>query len=250
MVYPRPSRGSRSSHGSVNRRQSVPAGRTTIIRNPNLPRNVRSHERVEVVPNRYYWHRNGRHRYGHYYSYGVHWYGFYDGPSFYWARYHNNYWWRYDARFSRWVYWYGGHWWWPAPAGGVYVAIDNEYYPYQSGYGPAVEPPPSGVALSGGSWKSPDGERMVEISGNLAEAFLYDTSGKAPAFLKRLGQSVENVRFSGGENGKPLQILIEFSDDRFEIFDESGNSFQPVGQMEPPPPVTDLPGNEPPPDAQ
>ena len=224
------------------------SNRTTIIRNPNLPPNVRSHERVEITPSQYYWHRRDGRRYGHYYSHGVHWYGFYYGPSFYWARYFDDYWWHYDPFYARWLYWHDGYWWWREPGGAIYVYVDDRYYPYDTAPGgpPQLGTPAPGEKEIGGAWTSPDRRRMVQVAGANADAFLYDTSGPSPVFIKQLSNHVENVRFSGGADGKPSRILLEYRDNRFAMFTENGDPIDLDVPEEAPPPPADLPTTNPP----
>jgi len=206
-----------------------PRHHAEVVRNGPLVKSITVQQRAEIVPNRYYWHDYHGMRYAHFYDpYGVHWYGFYHGPHFYWTRYYGNYWWWYDVNFARWVFWWDGFWWWPGPAG-YYVYVDNSYYPYQEG-GVVVQhseeqPPAAGVPApgAGSSWTSPDGKRMVQVAGSDAEAFLYDKSGSQPAFLKFLGRGVDKARFSGGASGKPTRVLLEFKDGTFALFDQDGN---------------------------
>ena len=205
-----------------------PAEHTTIVRDQRVVDDIVREQRVEVVPRKYYWHRDHGVRYAHYYD-GYHWYGFYHGPRFYWTRYWADHWWWYDPVYARWVFWHDGYWWWNGPRGAFFVYVDNSYYPYQPGgvvvKQPEVEAPPQSAPTSsseGRTFPSPDKKREVQVYGDRQEAFLYDTTGKAPAFLTFLGASVKGVRFSGGESGKPLRILLDFNDGRFALFDKDG----------------------------
>ncbi|MBV9079520.1 MAG: hypothetical protein JO102_00210 [Elusimicrobia bacterium] len=242
----------------------APQEHTSIVRNTTIIRNIQNERRTEIVPNKYYWHDSAGVRYCHYYDRGgVHWYGFYFGPTFYWTRYYGDHWWWFDARFDRWVYWWGGYWWWPSPTGVVYVYMDNNYYPYQEGVvtvkQPEVEAPPEGAPSSheGSSYQSPDGRRTVQVFGDRDEAFLYNSSSGQASFMKYLGAGVEKVRFAGGKNGKPLQILIDFKDGTFAFFTDEGQPIDanpdktelslPSG---PPPGAKTPPPAEPPPQPQ
>lgn len=206
-----------------------PAHHASVVRNAEVVRNIGIQQRVEVVPNRYYWHSDAGARYSHYYDGRVHWYGFYHGPSFYWTRYYGDRWWWYDRGGARWVFWWGGFWWWPAPGGAAYVYVDGHYYPYESSgvtvdraqiqAPPGEIPAPNRASAS----KSPDGRRMVQI-GSDGQAFLYDNAASPPTFLKFLGTGASKVRFAGGSAGAPLQILVEYKDDTFALFDADGNS--------------------------
>ncbi len=86
--------------------------------------------------------------------------------------------------------------------------------------------PPSAIPApgQGRATNSPDSRRMVQIFGSDDQAFLYDKTASPPAFLQFLGAGVSMVRFSGGAAGAPLQILVEFKDDTFALFDENGIS--------------------------
>lgn len=216
-----------SSSGGVG--SSTPRNsRTTIIRRDPVPSQIRSRERTEIRPGQYYWHRREGRRYGHYYNRGVHWYGFYDGPSFYWSRYHGHYWWRYDNHFDRWVYWHGGYWWWAAPAGGTYIYVDNSYYPYES----AADLPPTERVVSmpslseGATYNSPNKKIMVQVAGSNGDAFLYDNADSSPRFVKVLAAGVSKVRFSDAKADRPVQILVEFKKGGFALYGTDGS---PVG---------------------
>lgn len=213
-----------------------PSYHLAVVQNSALVRNIRQQQRNEVIPNHYYWHNDNGIRYSHYYDGKHHWYGFYHGPTFYWTRYHGGRWWWYDVAHTRWDFWGNGYWWWVNPAGAAYVYLDNDYYPYQdedSGVtvedaedqpAPAAVPAPS----ASGGHDSPDGRRTVQIFGDDAQAFLYDKTTTPPTFMKYLGSGVSQVRYSGGTAGKALQILVQYKDDTFAVFDGDGNSLSSV----------------------
>jgi hypothetical protein len=195
---------------------SPPSQHSGIVRNSAIVRSIQSHQRLEIVPNHYYWHNDRGVRYCHYYNDGIHWYGFYNGPSFYWTRYYDGYWWWFDVNFDRWVYWQNGTWCWPGPDGVIYDYVDNNYYPVDDDdtvavNAPDVSAPPQNIpapvtsaaapASEGSVVKSADGKRMVQVVGSNAEAYLYDTSSTQPMYMKYLGKNVEKVRFAGGANG-------------------------------------------------
>lgn len=224
---------SRDGRGRPIRQQPAlnpPARHAAVVRNPAVVQSIRRDQKVEIQPGRYYWHDVGRVRYAHYRDRrGDDWYGFYHGPRFYWTRYWADRWWWYDPRFERWVYWWDGYWWWPGPAGGVYVYVDNNYYPYDDGTVTVEQPvtaaPPQAVPASadqGSSTTSPDGTRMVQIYGDRRDAFLYSVSSGRPAFMKYLASGVKKARFSGGQSGKPLRLLLDLDDGSFALYDESG----------------------------
>ena len=238
-----------------------PSQHVTVARNANVVRNIRAQQRVEVVPNRYYWHDDRGVRYSHYFDGRHHWYGFYQGRNFYWTRYYGDRWWWYDPLRLRWVFWWDGFWWWPGPYGAPYVYVDNDYYPYEDS-GVTVEhveerPAPASMpdANAGSTINSPDGRRMVQIFGSDGQAFLYDKTAAPPTFMKYLGQGVSQVRFSAAAAGAPPQILVEYKDDTFALFDQDGNSLSTAVKTEEsktpappeapdsiPPPPTSAPG--------
>lgn len=210
----------------VRRRSGVSPAPAGAIARPGVVRDMNRRRRAELSPGRVYWHRAGGVRYGHAYHHGLHWYGFHHGPRVFWTAYHNDYYWWHEPVYDRWVFWWGGGWWWPGPANVVYVYRDGDYLPAEEVPERPSElpaPPPDAAAPSaGGSWKSDDGRRMVQVTGPDNEAFLYDTTGANPAFLKSLGRDAEQVRFSGGKDGKPLQVLVDRQGGSFTLFNEDG----------------------------
>ncbi len=208
-----------------------PAHHAAVVGNAGFARGRAGLERSERIPNRHYWHNDNGMNYSHYYDGRNHWYGFYHGPTFYWTRYYGNRWWWSDHVRNRWVFYANGFWWWTGPGGAPYVYIDNAYYPYQDS-GVTVEheealTPPAAVPAAGSagtSTSSPDGLRMVQVSGTEAQAFLYDKAADPPKFVNYLGQNVSKVRFSGGAGGAPLQVLVEYKDNTYALFDADGNS--------------------------
>jgi hypothetical protein len=212
-----------------------PPSHETVGRNSAFVGRLGGIERAETQPGRYYWHNDGGMRYCHYYWGGAHWYGFYHGQNFYWTRYYGNRWWWYDGGAARWNFWWDGYWWWGSP-GAYYVYVDNGYYPYDEAAGAVtvqnaeVHPAPAKMPAPGDGavFPSPDGRRQVQIYGADAQAFLYDKSDAAPTFIKFLGKGADKVRFNGGSDGKPVQILIEFKDGTFAVYDEDGNSLDAV----------------------
>jgi hypothetical protein len=232
-----PEKNERGERISQRAAATPPAHHAAVVKNAGFVRNVSHLERTEVVPNHYYWHNQNGIRYSHYYDGHNHWYGFYHGPTFYWTRYYGNRWWWFDGPHARWVFWGNGYWWWAGPGGVAYVYMDNNYYPYESAgvvvehqenapASPASVPAPdAGVTTS-----SLDGRRMAQVFGSDAQAFLYDKSVTPPKFVKYLGQGVSKVLFSGGTAGAPVQIVVEYKDDTFALFDGDGNSQSAVVQ--------------------
>ncbi len=230
--------GSRAGRSSSSERvQVVPRqryqrqpGELSVSRNRNFHHEIMRRGRVEVVPNRYYWHTYGGHRYAHYYGNGRHWYGFYHGPRFYWTQYYRDRYWWYDPMASHWTFWWNGYWWWGAPGGAYYVYINDTYQPYEVA-GVDVPAPeyidsvPEGTppeSTGDKSVSSPDGKLMVQIAGDQDEAYLYNTTGQEPVFVNALGQKATHARFSGGTDGKALQILVDFQDGHFQLFNDKG----------------------------
>lgn len=206
-----------------------PQSHGAIIQNSGVDRAISRGRRTEIVPGREYWHNSGRRKFVHYYDRRYHWYGFYDGPRFYWTTYYGNYWWWHDPHYGRWVYWNNGHWWWPSPAGVTYIYVNNSYEPYGEAAPPVAGQPAPAAAqpaatATGGAWTSPDKKRLVQVVGAQSDAFLYDISGGAdqPKFLQLIGRQVEKVRFSGGTDGKPLQILLDQKDGTFTLLTADG----------------------------
>ena len=205
-----------------------PAQHAEIARNSDFVKNIKSEQRVETLPGRYYWHNAGGARYAHFVDgRGIHWYGFYHDTGFYWSRYYADNWWWYDSAMARWVFWRDGYWWWWGPGGIAFVYMDNNYVPYDAASGAvvvrkpeSVEPPKDLPAPGEGEkWVSPDKSRTVQIHGDAAEAFLYDSSGTPPIYLAYLGRDVIKARFS---EGSPPQILVDFKDGTFALFDLDG----------------------------
>jgi hypothetical protein len=204
------SQASGAGRGSVGARGAAhnPPGHATIVGNRALVGRITDRERTETVAGRYYWHNDGGARYVHYFWGGAHWYGFNYGRSFYWTRYYGDRWWWYD------------------------VYVDNGYYPYDEAAGAVTvqtaedqkAPEKAPDAKAGTVFPSPDGRRQVQVYGTAAQAFLYDKTGDQAQYVKFLGEGVEKVRFTGASGGKALQILLEFKDGTFAVYDEDGNS--------------------------
>lgn len=231
-----------------------PSRHSDVMGDRNVVQAISREQGAERVKGKYYWHSLGGRRYAHFYDdHGLDWYGFYFGSQFYWTRYYSSRWWWYDAGYTRWVFWWSGHWWWQGPDGTAYVYLNDTYYPYQEG-GVTVQtsttvPPAqaSPAAETVKQWNSPDLSRLVKVIGAEDEAFLYDRSGGKQVFLAYLGKGADKVRFSGGVSGQPLQILVDFKDGTFALFDADGKSGQPQVPVSAPPlpdlPPTAVPGS-------
>jgi len=214
-----------------------PQSHNVVMGNRDILKDISAHRADETNPNKFYWHEVGGMKYAHFYDdHGVHWYGFYHGTNFYWTRYYSGRWWWFDPAFTRWTFWWDGYWWWPGPTG-YFVYVNDNYYPYQSGAvtvvntetmpAPVAEP----AAAADKTFKSPDGRRLVKVLGKDAEAFVYDTTGSVQVYLNYLGRGVDKIRFSGRRPGETMQILTDFQDGSFALFDMDGN---PAKSTEPP----------------
>jgi hypothetical protein len=247
----------------VSRAVTVPPHHADVMRHGDVVRRIGTERRHETERGRYYWHNDGDRRYCHFYDgSGVHWYGFYRGPDFYWTRYHADRWWWWDAHVTRWVFWYNGYWWWQDPNGAAFVYVDNNYYPYEAVpsavtvkapevQAPASSAPPTAPTASADhSWKSPDGSREILTAAG-GEAFLFDSSSGQAVFVKYIGRGVEKAKFTNDKDGKPLRILVEFEDGNFALFDANGQSLdvQPdspaSAELPGPPPVVTPPSGSP-----
>jgi len=205
-------------------------------------------EKDEHEVNHVYWHNDGNQRYAHSYDGHVHWYGFYNGPRFYWTRWEDNRWWWFDQASTRWLYWYSGYWWWNDPANPTspYVVVNDTYYPYAEvaadpQIAPGAAPADSSSAMAAADTAakgqhgnfakvSPDGSREVQVYGDRREAFLYDRTGGEPRFIAFLAASVKHVQFSEA-SGNQLQVLLLLLDGTYDVFDANGRSLiQPGGQ--------------------
>jgi len=187
----------------------------------------------ERIVGNYYWHRGNGFNYCHYYDrWGYHWYGWYLGNSYFWTRWYSNNWWWYDPAYYRWCYWHDGGWWWQDPDtttvyvynNGSYMTAEGANVNVNVGNGQAVPNTQALVQNKGGKnvYYSNDGSREVKVVG--ADAFLYDVSGQNAFKPVYLGTNVTSAKFSNTSTGKPLQVMLLFSDGSFELFDDQGNS--------------------------
>jgi len=226
------------------RERRPPEEHRSVMRNPELLRDIRDQQRSETSRDRYYWHNIGGVNYAHYYDdHGTHWYGFYHGPRFYWSRYYANNWWWYDGGSARWVFWWDNYWWWWGPGGAPYVYVDDSYYPYDMGSGQvtvrkaetAAPPPLPPSPKDGRLWVSPDKTRLVQVYGKNSDAFLYDNTLDKPVYLAYLGKDVTKVRFDAGP---PVRIILDFKDGTFALYDMQGTPKEPPAG---PPPAAEQP---------
>jgi hypothetical protein len=217
----------------------------SIVASADFGRRAFAHETTERQVGHVYWHADGGQKYAHWYDGNVHWYGFYNGPRFYWTRYEDNRWWWFDQTASRWLSWHDGYWWWhdPANAAAMYVVVNDSYYPYAEvaadpALAPGAAPDDSSSAMSlvdsagrgvHGNFakKSPDGSREVQVYGDRREAFLYDlTGGGDPSFIAFLASGVKHVQFSEAA-GQNMQIMLLLLDGSYDVFDADGRSVLP-----------------------
>jgi hypothetical protein len=217
----------------------------SVVASKNFAQHAFAHEADERQVNHIYWHTEGGGKYAHWYDGKVHWYGFYNGPRFYWTRYEDNRWWWYDQTATRWLYWHDGYWWWndPANAAQMYVVVNDSYYPYAEvaadpSLAPGAAPDDSSSAMSvvdaagkgvHGNFakRSPDGTREIQVYGDRREAFLYDlTGGGDPRFIAYLATGVKHVTFSEA-SGSDMQIMLLMLDGSYDVFDADGNSILP-----------------------
>jgi len=181
--------------------------------------------------NHYYWHTGTGFNYCHYYdNWGYHWYGWYIGSNCFWTRYYSNNWWWYDPTYYRWCYWHDGGWWWQDPyhVNTVYVYVNGNYQASPEGGDTTttmVSPSESSVKV----FRSSDSTRMVKVTGNSEDAFLYDTTDN-PSFQPiYLASGVKDVKLSNPGNGRPLQIMLTLNDGSFDLFDDQGNPYNGNG---------------------
>lgn len=218
-----------------------PSGRAmgSVARNGAVSTSIVRSQGVERAPNRFFFHDDGGVRFWHFVDRDrFHWFGFPFGPSFFWFPFFAGYWWWWDPAFGRWDFWYGDNWWWYGPGGATFVYVNDSYVPYDqytetdaSGATPPSAPPtapPKSAAANqptqpGGTWKTPDGRRLVQISGSANGAFLFDNSKTPPALIKHLGDGAEQVRFSGAGPKTAAKILVDYQDGTFVLYDEDGN---------------------------
>lgn len=203
---------------------------------------INQYNRMEVRPNHYYWHTYNGFNYCHYYdSWGYHWYGWYLGGSCFWTRYYWGNWWWYDPLWARWCYWHDGGWWWNDPYNTqvVYVYVNGDYQPIQSDTSSTAANPPAppavdagasaGVSVSSapivqkGSFKSPDGTRLVKIFGDTNDAILSDTATPPKFAAVFLGSNAKSVRYGQASDGS-MQITVTYTDGSVKNFDSNGNS--------------------------
>lgn len=222
------------------------------------PVGIQRRQGGEIEPRRHYWHESGGRRYSHFFDGRVHWYGYPYGAGFFWTRPYGGLWWTWDVRFSRWVYWNDGFWWWLGPGGIQFVYVNDNYYPYDALRPAASSPLPASPSGALGSWPSPDGRRLVEVTGPDAQAILYDKTRETPAYICFLGKDARKITFSSATPGSPPTLAVEFRSGSVAVFDYDGRRLDtakpapvtqtpPAGDVPPaapgdlPPPPEDLP---------
>ncbi|MDE2314294.1 MAG: hypothetical protein KGL04_08980 [Elusimicrobia bacterium] len=193
----------------------------------------------------YHWHDFDGRRVCHHYDPddGIHWWGWYFGSYYFWSPYYAGYWWWYDPYWHRWLFLYNGGWWWQGPDQ-IYVYDGGNYYAYEDSIGgevmvpdatPPVERPPQdpdGQEHGRKTYYSADGTRMIVVSGQNEDAYLYDTA-TPPAFDPvYLGSGVTEVRFENNADGSISEILTITGDGGFQVYDRDGYSIGSFDQSE------------------
>ncbi|MCR4295681.1 MAG: hypothetical protein NUW21_09120, partial [Elusimicrobia bacterium] len=120
--------------------------------------------------------------------------------------------------------------------------------------GPSVPAAPAAAATgAAGAWTSPDGRRVVEVTGTDAQAVLYEKKDQELIYRGFLGREVQRARFSAATAQSAATILVEFRDGTFALFDFDGRRIDaalppapegapPKGRVPaPPPPPGELP---------
>lgn len=242
LNFPRPS-GERPHADRWGRRIAPGRSHVGAITDPVIVGRIRHHER-DWRRGRYdyEWHDwNGR-RLCHYRDrVGRHWWGFYFGSTYFWARYHNDYFWWYDPYFRRWIYLHEGRWWYRDPINVTvyYIYDEGRYYRYRDARGgialiadhsaPYVAPPAAPAPEPEETYVSEDGSRQVLIAGANRDAFLYDTA-EPPAFEPQyLASNVKEVQFSTGAGTLQIMLVTETQaaggvQRGFQLFDADGIS--------------------------
>lgn len=110
----------------------APSQHLSLVRNAPLIASMSAHHAEELTTSDFFWHEAGGVRYCHHHDrWGHDWYGFYEGPSFYWTRYYIGRWWWFDPGPQQWLYYDSGNWWYQSPAQPqtVYVYMNGGYAP-------------------------------------------------------------------------------------------------------------------------
>lgn len=183
---------------------------------------------AETRNNFYYWHRDNGLSYCHYIDgSGYHWWGWYAGSQFFWARNYASRWWWYDTDFDRWCFWNNGFWWWQDPyhVGDLYCYNNDNYIPCNSSEDQVVVTAPTDANEH--DINSADGTRTVKLFSDSEDAFLYDTANPPTFDPVYLASGVKSVSFSDTSNGRPLQIILTLNDGSYDMFDNFGNPYNP-----------------------
>ena len=236
IVYPKTGFDNRPLHAAAvssrNFNDKAVRAQMSMVNNAPWQDTIRGLNRTEIQANHYYWHNEKNFNYCHYIdNFGYHWYGWYTGNQYFWTRNYNNRWWLYDGDYDRWCFWNDGFWWWQDPyhIGDLYCYNNANYIPVNSAEdNVAVTVPDSGNTLA---FTSPDRTRMVKVIADTQDAFMYDTLNPPVFNPVYLASGVKDVKFSDTGNGRPLEIILTLNDNSFDMFDGSGNPYNP-GQTE------------------
>ena len=183
---------------------------------------------TETQSNHYYWHSDSGFDYCHFIDgQGYQWYGWYLGSQFFWTRYFGDRWWWYDSDYDRWCFWNGGFWWWQDPyhVGDLYCYNDDNYIPCNSAEDQVVVTDSNNQDMR--TYPSPDGSRLVKITSDSQDAFLYDASPQPTFDPVYLASGVESVSFSDPKSGRPLEIVLKLNDGSYDMFDGQGVAYNP-----------------------
>ncbi len=199
----------------------------TLVDSPQWHDRINGFDASETERGHYYWH-NDNFNYCHYIdNQGYNWWGWYVGDQFFWNRYFQGRWWWYDSDDSRWCFWNNGYWWWQDPnhVGDLYCYNNGDYIPCNSADDQVVVTAPDTGNFN--TYTSPDGTRVVKVTTDTQDAFLYDTANPPSFEPVYLASGVESVSFSDPNNGRPMEIVLKLNDGTFDMFDGQGNSYGP-----------------------
>jgi len=201
-------------------------GQMRVVGRPEYLARLEHADAEESERGHYYWHRDDGFEYGHYVDdYGFNWYGWYVGDQYFWTRDYEGRWWWYDEDVGRWCFWNDDFWWWQDPnhIGDLYCYNDGTYIPANSAEDPVEVASTDAPSLE--SFASPDSSRIVKISGDTKDAFLYDGSSPPTFQPIYLASGVQSVEYSDPRNGNPLQIILKLDDGSFDVLDSKGNPY-------------------------
>jgi hypothetical protein len=210
-------------HGSLIKAKPLtrpPAAHQMVFNDRAVVQSIMASQKTEIQTEHYYWHRDNGVRYCHYFDkHGAHWYGFYNGPKFYWTRYYAGRWWWHDGSQGRWLYYDDGSWFWQDPAapesievytGNGFAAYIAANPPLISNHETLVAPPEEPAAPTSDvdtptyqAQENPDSFAVVVGIENYSALPKADFAARdAQAMrdhLKSLGYPVRNTMFLAGD---------------------------------------------------